>query len=53
MINIFGMGIYSLGASSVVIDTLTDEQVEILVYTDDSRVQLITQLSVKPIIFEF
>ena len=46
-----GIGIYSL-ASPVTISAV-EEEMEIMVYTDNNCVQMITQLAVKPILFEF
>ena len=51
MLSTAGIGIYSLAALPVTI--AAGEHVEILVYTDNSRIQLVTRLFVKPIVFEF
>ena len=47
-----GVGTYSL-ASPISISAEEGEQVEILVYTNSSKVQLVTRLLVKPVLFEF
>jgi hypothetical protein len=52
ILDTYGVGIYDISSLPIVID-MYNEQVEILVYTDDKRVQLITQLFIKPILFEF
>ena len=52
VINTSGVGTYSLGASPAELDA-EGEYAEILVYTDNSRVQLVTRLVVRPILFDF
>jgi hypothetical protein len=49
-----GVGTYSLVSSPVVISAMDeDEYIEILVYTDYTRVQLVTCLYVRPVSFVF
>jgi hypothetical protein len=50
-INTSGIGIYSLAASPVSIGV--DEYAEILVYTDNNGIQLITALVIRPAVFVF
>jgi len=51
-LNASGMGIYSLGASSIAISGV-DEYVKILVFADHTRAQLIAKLIVRPVLIEF
>jgi len=49
-----GVGTYSLSAFPGVISAVGEEKyIEIFVYTDDKRVQLVTRLYVRPVLFEF
>ena len=51
-----GIGTYSLAPSLAVIsavDNDNNEYIEILVYTDDTRVQLVARLYVHPVAFVF
>ena len=47
----FGFGTYSFGSAPLAVDSRS--KIEILVYTDESRIQLVTQLGVISIVLKF
>ena len=51
-LDIYGVGLYSFASSPAIISA-ADEYIEILVHTGSHRVQLVAQLFVRPVLFEF